>query len=112
VISCPEDEENLNRYNADDRDAFWKTRSEDTTGNGRDDIAEGIDHAVPVIIQGNSLSTVAVDDERCVFENFPSALQRRRDQQPVCRRVLPECERDQGVEKHAVNDVRERIRIE
>ena len=55
---------------------------------------------------------LSLDDERRVFENLPAALQSNRNQQADGSRGLAENNRHESVENDAVNQMRERVRIE
>ena len=85
---------------------------DDKANQTTEDVAEGIDYGVAVIAERGGRGTVTIDNEVCVFKDFPTCLDRDGQRQlPVCAETSQQ-QRNQPEKHEAVQHVRKAVGIE
>ncbi len=119
IVANPKETAKLHGDDEDDSDPHLRVSGNPKADHDHDDIADAIENAVAHIALCNSRLAVAVDDERRIFEKLPASLDNHRDDQAIAGRKLfaktrwqeTNNEPQKCIEQHAVDDMRERIRI-
>ena len=82
------------------------------TGHTGEDVGNRVDDAVAVVAKGNRRGSISIDDLIGVLVNLPRGLEGHDDNRGKANRRRPQRQPSQPIECRAVDDVRERVRIE
>lgn len=111
IISYPKETTNFKHDNYQDTHPDLRQSCNNKANNNHPNITDRIEDTISDIPESNGRLTVPIDDNRGIFEQFPSSLEQESSEKFIFQRESTSNEPEKGIKENTVNNVRKGIRI-